>query len=507
MVEAGGAGPTSEDLLRDAWEFWKQDRPHDALDAAWAAFDLAPEDCATKAFLAELLRFYPAQLQADRRAAYLRLLTDRKVEPDLISTAGWQLLLRSSRLAENSADAVLEALITDLERDELALALLRESPVSFAAAERLLARLRRWLLLSGRWRRHPAIVTALKAQASLNGGAWPFDELERTRLGEEEGSPMVAAYLPVRAAMRSTTAADTANPVTRAVTAQYEGWPYPAWTRITVGKKRRLPDVIQAMDPEQAKALPIEADMLIAGCGTGRQAAGVAVRYPEASITAIDVSEASLDYARRQCATLGIANVRFFKLDLHDVAGLNQRFHAIHCGGVLHHLSDPEHGLKILADVLHPGGVMRIMVYNRHRRLMILGARALLISDLLQEPVSDDILRQVRQRFLEQPEHPAAAYVTRSRDFATLAGTHDLLLHRHEDPFDIKRIERALDRAGMRLLSFDIPSPAVAARYDSAFPDDPKHRDIKSWASFELSHPSIYPRNYTFWCGIPPDSH
>lgn len=507
MAEASGAGPTSEDLLRNAREFWKQDRSNDALDAAWAAFDLAPDDCATKAFLVQLLQFYPARLQADRRAAYLRLLTDRKVEPDLINTAGWQLLLRSYPLAENAADTVLEALTTDLERDELALALLREAPVSFAAAERVLSRLRRWLLLSGRWRRHPEIVTALKAQASLNGGAWPFDEVERALLSEEEGNPIVDAYLPVRAGMRSTAATDRADPVTRAVTAQYEGWPYPAWTRVTVGNKRRLPDVIHAMDPEQAKALPVEADMLIAGCGTGRQAAGVASRYPDARITAIDVSEASLNYARRQCATLGIANVRFVKLDLHDVAGLNQRFHAIHCGGVLHHLSDPEHGLQILAKVLHPGGVMRIMVYNRHRRLMILGARALLISDLLREPVSDDLLRRVRQRFLEQPEHPAAAYVVHSRDFATLAGTHDLLLHRHEDPFDIGRIERALDRAGMRLLAFDISSPAVAARYDSEFPDDPKHRDIKSWASFELSHPSIAPRHYTFWCGIPPDSH
>ena len=81
-----------------------------------------------------------------------------------------------------------------------------------------------------------------------------------------------------------------------------------------------------------------------------------------------------------------------------------------------------------------------------------------------------------------------------SRDFATLAGTYDLLLHRHEDPFDIKRIERALDQAGLRMLSFDLPLPPVAARYDAMFPDDPKHRDIKSWARFELSERSL--RNF-----------
>jgi ubiquinone/menaquinone biosynthesis C-methylase UbiE len=496
MAEAGGAGLTSDDLCRHARECWTQDRPQAALDAAWSAFDLAPDECATTALLAELLRDYPAELQTDRRAAYLRLLTNRKVEPNLINAAGWQLLLHSRHLAEDAADVALEALIAELERDELALTLLRVSPVCFAAAERFLSRLRRWLLLCGRWRSHPQIVAALKVQASLNGGAWPFDEIERALLAEVEGSPMAAAYLPVRAPKGKATVADMADPVTRAVTAQYEGWPYPAWTRITVGKKRRLPDVIRAMDPEVAKALPVEANTLIAGCGTGRQAASVALHYPDATVTAIDVSEASLDYARQQCATLGVANVRFVKLDLHDVAGLNQRFHAIHCEGVLHTLPDPERGLKILADVLQPSGVMNIMVYNRIERLMITGARTL-ISDLVQEPVSDDLLRRVRQRFLQRPEHPLAAYVMRSRDFATLAGTHDLLLHRHEDPFDITRIERALDRAGLRLLSFRLPSPAVAARYDAMFPDDPKHQDIKSWGRFERSEAV---GNYRFWC-------
>ena len=133
---------------------------------------------------------------------------------------------------------------------------------------------------------------------------------------------------------------------------------------------------------------------------------------------------------------------------------------------------------------------MHIMVYNRYQRLMINGARAFLISDLAQEPVSDDLLRRVRQRFLERPEHPAATYVIRSRDFATLAGTHDLLLHRHEDPFDLARIERALNHAGLRMLSFDMPTPLIAARYNAMFPEDPKRRDIKSFARFERSDPS-----------------
>jgi 2-polyprenyl-3-methyl-5-hydroxy-6-metoxy-1,4-benzoquinol methylase len=504
MAEVDDADLTFGDLLRRARQCCRKNQPQAALDAAWAAFDLAPNDCRTTALVTELLRHYPANLQVDRQAAYLKLLTNRRVEPDLINPAGWWLLLRSYGLADDAGDVDFEIIIAEFEHNELVLALLQESPVCFVPAERLLNRLRRWLLLSGQWRRHSKMVAALKAQAALNGGAWPFDETERALLAGEDASAVIGAYLSVRK-HKENAAAHTSDPVTRAVMAQYEGWPYPAWTRITVDEKRRLPDVIHKMDPALAKALPVEADMLIAGCGTGRQAASVALHYPDARVTAIDVSEASLDYARRQCADFGIGNVRFVRLDLHDVAELNQRFHAIHCAGVLHHLPNPEQGFKLLADVLHPGGVMHIMVYNRHQRLMIAGARFFLISDLLQEPIDDELLRKVRQRFLEQPGHPAASYAIRSRDFATLAGTHDLLLHRHEEGFDIDRIKHALDYAGLRMLSFDMPTPAIAARYDAMFPDDPKHRDLKSWSRFEQSDPSIAQRHYRFWCCTPSD--
>jgi SAM-dependent methyltransferase len=508
-VVASDAGVAVDDLLRDARESWRRNQPEDALDLAWAAFDLAPDDYSTKAFVAELLRQYPAKLRNERKSAYLRLLTDRTVGPELINAAGWRLVLRSHQIAESASDETLDALVTELERDELALTLLRESPVSVVAAERLLSRLRRWLLLSGRWRAHLKIVNALDVQISLNGGAWPFDENERALLAQEKGRPINATYLPVRepggVSIAPHGAEPPTDPVTSAVKSQYEGWPYPAWTRITLDAPTRLPDVIASMNPEVAKLLPVKANLLIAGCGTGRQAASVAMRYPDAAVTAIDISEASLDYARRQCAKLGITNVRFISLDLHAVADLNQRFHSIHCAGVLHHLPSPERGLKLLADALEPGGVMHIMVYNRHQRLMVRGARGFVIGDLLQEPVSDDLLRRVRQRFLQQSEHPVASNVIRSRDFATLAGTYDLLLHRHEDSFDFARIERALDHAGMRMLSFDMPSPVIAARYDAMFPDDPKHCNIKSLALFETSNPALSRKHYRFWCCIPFD--
>ncbi len=499
MSDASGASLTSSEWRKRARTSWAQDKPREAIDAAWAAFDLAPADRSTKRLLASLLENYPSELQSDRRADYLNLLTDREIEPDLISTAGWQLLIRGGKLTEHVADTDFARVVSDLEQDELALTLLREAPVYFAPAERLLTRLRRRLMLSEEWRRYSELIAALTRQMQLNGGAWPFDEAEAAQLANANNGAMVSVFMPARTPRRKPGAARVGDTVTAKVATQYEGWPYPAWTRITVGEPMQLPDMIRPMDPEIADSLPVAADMLIAGCGTGRQAAYVARRYPDAAITAIDVSEASLDYARRQCAALGIANVQFVRLDLHDVAQLGQRFHAIHCGGVLHHLPSPERGFKVLADVLHQGGVMHVMVYNRLQRLMIAAAQALL-GDLMQEPVSDDLLRRVRERILQHTGSPASDYVARIRDFATLAGAHDLLLHRHEDPFDITRIEHAFDQAGLRLLSFNTSSPAVGARYDAMFPDDPKHQNSKSWARFVRSDPTAIAKHFNFWC-------
>jgi hypothetical protein len=138
------------DLCGLARAHWAQDRPRCAFEAAWAAFDLDSNDCKAKKLLVKLLKSFPSELAPERRSALLQLLTDRQVEPDPLSCAGWQLVLRTHALIEDVLeDTALEQLVGVLGSDELVLALLREAPVYSPAAERLLTRLRRWLFLSG----------------------------------------------------------------------------------------------------------------------------------------------------------------------------------------------------------------------------------------------------------------------------------------------------------------------------------------------------------------------
>ena len=49
-----------------------------------------------------------------------------------------------------------------------------------------------------------------------------------------------------------------------------------------------------------------DVDILIAGCGTGLHSIDSALRFPRAHILAIDLSRASLAYARRKSCALGL---------------------------------------------------------------------------------------------------------------------------------------------------------------------------------------------------------
>ena len=482
---------------------WAAGRYEAAIQDAWAALRLGPQDLASKVLLTSLLHRYPRSIEPDKRSDLIQLLQDREIDPDDVSLAGWVLILRDASWESASENEEFETLAARLDDDELCQALLREAPVHVRAAERRLIKVRRWLLLSGQWRRYRRLLDALAIQATLNGGAWPFDETERALLDESPGLPIVAAYLPVRDSAPSSCAGDVVEePVARTVAADYERWPYPAWQRVTARHRRRLPDDIRALDPDGPDCIPVDGKILVAGCGTGKEAAVFALTYPDSAITAIDVSKSSLRYARRQCTALGIPGIRFLNLDLHNVSELNEQFDVITCTGVLHHLPDPELGWAALRAVLRPGGVMAIKVYSRIGYPNI-AAEPTLISDLTCGPVNDDMLRRVRQRLMDRSDSTIARSIINTTDFGTLAGTRDLVLHTQVQLFDVPRISRALDNLGLRLLSFSLPRPDARTRYDKMFPHDPMHRDVESWAKFEENEPNIFRSMYEFVCRAP----
>jgi hypothetical protein len=109
------------------------------------------------------------------------------------------------------------------------------------------------------------------------------------------------------------------------------------------------------------------------------------------------------------------------------------------------------------------------------------------------------LLREARRRLLSA----APATLEGALDFYTLQGLYDLLLHPQEDSFDVPRIGRALGALGLDLLAFDLPSPALRARYRWDHPGDPAMRDLDAWAALEREQPSLFRSMHRFWCRKP----
>jgi SAM-dependent methyltransferase len=469
---------------RSVLALWSAGQVERALAEAWRAFDAAGNDRDTKVQLARLLSAQPLSATWDRERDLHQLLNDTDIDPSAIAPAAWSLLLRGGNFFR--PDTATTA--ARLEQIAYARDLLKATYVASIDIETPLTRVRRWLLLSGEWKAFPQSMAALAAQAAWNCGAWIFDDDERAALEDCDGE-IRRAYLPERTVAGPGNA--FADAVTSAVAEQYEGWPYPVWSR-AMAERGALAETVRAL-ARRDHDLPPDPDILIAGSGTGHEAAMIALQCPDARIVAIEISGASLRYAARRCSEMGLRGIDFRQLDLHQIAKLGRSFDVIVCSGVLHHLPDPEKGWAALAGVLKSRGLMKVMLYSRAARAKVHAARAA-ISDLKAAPITDDLLRTVRRRLIDQKLLPG------SRDFFTLPGVHDLLLHRHEDPFDVARIEHALARLELDLLGFRLTNPQNEALYAREHPRDPYRRDFHAWAALERRKPEIFGGMHEFWC-------
>ena len=236
-----------------------------------------------------------------------------------------------------------------------------------------------------------------------------------------------------------------------AVQSFYERMPYPAPLTSLDGylesfksaERRRIRSLL--MFPTGAPAG--RQSILVAGCGTS-QAAKVALREPDADVVAIDISDASLRHLDTLRQKYTLDNLEIRQLSLLDVHALDRTFEQIVCTGVLHHLPDPDAGLRSLRDVLKPGGAMQIMVYARYGRtgiyMMQEYCRRLGIGP------SDGDLADLARALKHLPnDHPMNWMLHRFRDFTQPGALADALLHPQDRAYTVPEVRGWLDRCGM----------------------------------------------------------
>ncbi len=240
-------------------------------------------------------------------------------------------------------------------------------------------------------------------------------------------------------------------------------------------------------------------NILVAGCGSGKQPLQLAKVFTKNKILAIDLSRRSLAYAQRMAEHYQINNVRFLQADILDLGRLDEKFHVIYCTGVLHHMQEPLQGWAILKQLLVPDGMMKIGLYSETARQAIVKVREFINSNTIQ-PTPDNI-RAIRQGLTTgQLGNELANNIPKSPDFYAMSSCRDLLFHVQEHRFTIPQLQDSMQSLNLKFLGFHLPVVHHYQLYKSQFPMDVDLNDLNHWAVYEQQNPHTFGNMYQFWC-------
>jgi SAM-dependent methyltransferase len=190
-----------------------------------------------------------------------------------------------------------------------------------------------------------------------------------------------------------------------------------------------------------------EFSILVAGCGTS-QAAKHAMRWPQAKVTGIDFSETSLRGTEELKRKYKLENLQVHQLAVEQVGELSTSFDQIICTGVLHHLADPDAGLRALRSVLKPGGAMHLMVYAPYGRTGIYMLQE--FCRRLGVVASEEAIRDLAIALKSLPPgHPLEAILHEAPDFGHEAELADALMHPQDRAYSVPQFFDFLERAGL----------------------------------------------------------
>ncbi len=289
--------------------------------------------------------------------------------------------------------------------------------------------------------------------------------------------------------------------VSAAVRQQYEENPSPRWVRsATLVRPLTIDDHIRTRFPQTA-IHPLgksEVEILSAGCGTGRDAIEMARWCIGVKMLAIDLSLASLSYARRKTEELGLGNIEYAQADLLKLDSLGRTFDVIDAIGVLHHLADANAGLRALASILRPGGFMRIGLNRAAGRDDVHAAQAL-IAERGYRPTADDI-RRFRHDITGSETPAIAKAVTRYQEFFTTSECRDLLFPTQDRQFTIADIKTMLDDIRLNFVGFE---DAAYGEYAKRHPEDQAMTKLDHWQALEAEQPAFFASMYVFWVQKP----
>jgi SAM-dependent methyltransferase len=185
-------------------------------------------------------------------------------------------------------------------------------------------------------------------------------------------------------------------------------------------------------------------EILVAGCGTW-QSAKFAICHPAARVTGIDVSPTSLEHTESLKQKYNLTNLKTRQLTIENAGDLDHQFDFIVCTGVLHHLADPDAGLRALRSVLKPDGAMYLMVYAPYGR-----AGVYMLQDYCRKlgiGTSKEEINDLIAVLKTLPQfHPLLSTQSGSREFPNGDALADALLNPRDRSYSVPQLFDFIER-------------------------------------------------------------
>jgi SAM-dependent methyltransferase len=287
--------------------------------------------------------------------------------------------------------------------------------------------------------------------------------------------------------------------VSNKVREQYEENPYPRWVKaLLYTKVKSIAEVCNETGLQLfSKNIKdtTSPKILIARCGTGQHSIETASFFSHCHVTAVDLSLSSLAYAKRKTTENKFMNIDYFQADIMNLNYLEKEFDIIESVGVLHHMSDPIAGWRVLTNLLKTGGLMKIGLYSELARQHIIRARNEI--KLLGVGTTAAEMREFRRSIIYSTEE-SHHELTNSGDFFSLSAFRDLVFNVQEHRFTLPQIACCLKEMGLGFCGFD--NKKIILNFIAFHGKKVDKYDLKLWEQYEEHTPHAFSGMYQFWC-------
>lgn len=286
---------------------------------------------------------------------------------------------------------------------------------------------------------------------------------------------------------------------------QYESFPYPRWQSLD---NRNMTNYGRALKHEYPWISISEhfmnqpLNIMVAGCGTGRHALNVAKYFYQTKVTALDLSQASLNYAFKKAEQLEIENIDFYLADLTKLNKLAEPFDIIECSGVLHHIRQYNCALENLLSNLKPNGFIKLSLYSKRARQPVYEIRKRYKHGGIENNEHD--IRILRHVLFGEDDIDNKHLVTESDDFYSMSGVVDLLLHEYEKGFTPRTIADLCRNHHLTFLGFSNLDTQLKSSFKEFIGEHYNFSDLTQWERYEQAHPNTFSNMYQFYCQYHP---